>query len=252
MRDKGRTQKTINDYFDFYVALFSFAEEREYRKGNPAKNLKLKDKRRADQIQDIFTTEDLEKLFVNSHQYRNDTHKEPFKFWMPLIGLHTGMRLEEIGCLYVDDVKTKNGIVYFDINENRPDKRVKTEERRVPLHPFLARELNFTGYVKSLPKDGRVFSELKYVKNRYTHTFSQWFRTYKTKCVIKALPRKKTFHSFRHTLPTHLKQKEVNDTYISELLGHKHKGMTLGRYAKRYPLKQLYEKAVKRLIMSSI
>jgi integrase len=155
------------------------------------------------------------------------------------------MRLEEIGQLYVEDVKTKSNILYIDINANSPDKRVKTGEQRfVPLHPFLAHELNFIGYVSSQPKEGRGFLELKYVKDRYTHTFSQWSTRYKKACGIEAPPRMKTFHSLRHTLPTHLKEKEVNDTYISELLGHKHRGMTLGRYAKRHPVAQLYEKAV--------
>jgi integrase len=172
-------------------------------------------------LQDVFTKSELEKLFVTSPEYRNDEHKAPSNFWMPLIGLYTGMRLEEIGQLYVEDVKTF-----------------------VPLHPFLAHELNFIGYVSSQPKEGRGFLELKYVKDRYTHTFSQWSTRYKKACGIEAPPRMKTFHSLRHTLPTHLKEKEVNDTYISELLGHKHRGMTLGRYAKRHPVAQLYEKAV--------
>ena len=32
----------------------------------------------------------------------------------------------------------------FDINDDRPDKSVKTEDRRlVPLHPFLVEDLGF-------------------------------------------------------------------------------------------------------------
>ncbi|MGI9569174.1 MAG: site-specific integrase, partial [Desulfobulbia bacterium] len=41
--------------------------------------------------------------------------KESAKFWIPLIGLFSGMRLGEIVQLYKTDIKSEHGIVYFDI-----------------------------------------------------------------------------------------------------------------------------------------
>jgi len=110
-------------------------------------------------------------MFVESQEYGQDQMEKPYQFWMPLIGLYTGMRIEEICQLYVSDLKKIDGIWCFDINQNKPDKSVKTSERRiVPLHPFLAEELNFVGYVKSLPdQKDRIFPELKRIKNRYSH-----------------------------------------------------------------------------------
>ena len=63
-------------------------------------------------------------------------------FWMPLIGLYTGMRIEEVCQLYVSDLKLMDGIWCLDVNQDKPDKSVKTSERRiVPLHPFLVQRI---------------------------------------------------------------------------------------------------------------
>jgi integrase len=188
-------------------------------------------------------------MFVESQEYGQDQMEKPYQFWMPLIGLYTGMRIEEICQLYVSDLKKIDGIWCFDINQNKPDKSVKTSERRiVPLHPFLAEELNFVGYVKSLPdQKDRIFPELKRIKNRYSHHASPWFSDFKQRCGVVAPPRKKTFHSFRHTVIDHLLQKDIQDRIISMLVGHSIQGQTKDRYGKRLKPKKMYEKAVLQL-----
>ena len=52
---------------------------------------------------------------------------------------------------------------------------------------------------------------------------------------------KKTTYSLRHTFASELIKNEVSPEIVSELLGHKHIGMTLSRYAKGFSAKQLYE-----------
>ena len=58
--------------------------------------------------------------------------------------------------------------------------------------------------------------------------------------------RKKVFHSFRHTVITHLKYKDVQDRFISELVGHAVEGEK-GRYGKRFDPKKLLKEAVIKL-----
>ena len=69
-------------------------------------------------------------------------------YWIPIIALYTGMRLEEIGQLLVSDIKCKNSIWYFDVNSSE-DKQLKNKSsvRRVPIHYDLI-ELEFIKYMK--------------------------------------------------------------------------------------------------------
>ena len=223
---RGLDRSTIKSYVDFAKAIFNFAMRTRRLDYNPAQGLTLKRKKRPDTERDIFTKSDLKKLFCESEAYTKDTHEQPSRFWIPILGLYTGCRLEELCQLYCENVRKVQGVWCLDINERKPDQSVKTsEERLVPLHPFLVEELDFIGYVKSLDQKGRVFPELNYIRHRYSHTFTQWFSKFKTSCGIVAPPRKKVFHSFRHTLATALERKDVPERHISMLVGHAIEGM---------------------------
>jgi integrase len=198
-------------------------------------------------MRDVFDSDDLTRLFVTSKEYSQDTHRHPHNFWVPLLGLFTGCRLEEICQLYVKDIGQVDGVWGLDIKEDKPDKSVKTHEQRfVPLHPILVKDLKFVDFVKSFPNQaGRVFPELKRINNRYGHSVSQWFGRFCKRYGVKTA--KKAFHSFRHTVADHLKQKDVRDSYIAQLEGHKEKSITMGRYGKRYDMKKLYKKTILKL-----
>ena len=246
---KTRSIKTINDKYLCYVkALLSFAKDNDYIKDNPAKGLMIKDRRkkRAHKLQDVFAKKDLEKMFCKSPEFGEDSLEKPHYFWIPLIGLYTGMRLEEICQLYVSDLKQIDGIWCLDVleEEENPDKSIKTgESRLVPLHPFLVKELNFIGYVKNLPdQTGRIFPETNRVANRYGHNFTMWFSQFRKRCLENVKPRRKTFHSLRHTLKTHLAERGADVLYNHYFTGHTTKAIG-DDYIKPKP-KLIYEKAV--------
>ncbi len=246
--DEPISSKTVNKYLGIAQGLFTYAVQHKYLKINPLSGLMIKETRRADEIRDPFTREDLEKLFL-SEEYQSSGHAKPYQFWLPVLALYTGCRVEELCQLYVKDVTQIDGIWVLDINDDAPDKSVKTHERRlVPLHPFLTGELRFHVYAAS-KRGGRVFPELKRIKNRYSHyVSSNWFYRYKKKCGIQAESGNKTFHSFRHTVADYLKQNyDLPDHFISELLGHRNPNITTGRYGKRFDPKTLLEKAVMKL-----
>jgi integrase len=180
--------------------------------------------KRPDQYSDIFDESDLAKMFVESLEYGQDKHMRPHNFWIPLLGLFTGARLEEICQLRVSDIKEVDGVWCIDINEDHPEKSVKaSEQRSIPLHPFLL-ELGFQRYARSLPDDGRVFPELRRVSGRWGHYPGTWFELFKSRCGIEAPKNAKVFHSFRHTVASRLKELDVPSDKISELLGHSAEG----------------------------
>ena len=79
----------------------------------------------------------------------------------------------------------------------------------------------------------RLWPEFQRNKNgSYSASYSLWFGRYKR--LIGLTDRKKTFHSFRHTFIDRLKQLDVPDGKIQELVGHANHSITTGRYGKPY------------------
>ena len=190
-----------NDYTDVELAL-------------PLTNIKLS-KKQANDNRSIYTKGDLKKLF-NSQTYKQGNHKKASHFWVPLIGIYTGARLNEICQLGVDDIRQDNATNRWviDINADQnsdPHKSLKQpyHARLVPLHKKLI-ELGFLDFLKSQKKrkEKRLFPDLPYVSNnnRYGDKLQRWFnRTYRKACDITT--QNTSFHSLRHTVITHL----VND-----------------------------------------
>ncbi|WP_256581580.1 site-specific integrase [Pseudomonas sp. GW460-12-10-14-TSB1] len=141
------------------------------------------------------------------------------------MGLYTGARLNELCQLYADDVVTIDGIACIHIRATRPDQKLKTasSERLVPLHSKLL-ELGFLAYVEKARQAGneRVFPELTcHKKHGYSVVPSKWFTRVREQLGFRDDAAKKDFHSFRHTLADHLKQKGVAESLVGGLLGHR-------------------------------
>ena len=77
------------------------------------------------QEREVFTSEDLGKLFRNEG-FRALEKERPERYWVPLIALYSGARLEEICQLELRDIRKVGDIWCFDIND-RGDKAVKTD-----------------------------------------------------------------------------------------------------------------------------
>lgn len=245
-KDKTLSTSTVNKYLGVATDLFTYAVKNNHIQANPASGSMIKQKKRVDELRDVFTKDDLKKLF-HSKEYTEDRHKHPHNYWLPILGLYTGCRLEELCQLYCEDIKEVQGVWVLDINEATPDKSIKMGEKRlVPLHPLITKELNFTGFVMGIGQ-GRVFPELKRINNRYGHSVSRWFSKYRDRCGIEAEKKSKVFHSFRHTFIDTLKQSLISDNLIAEIVGHSIKGETMGRYGKRFKPKVLYENAILKL-----
>ena len=59
---------------------------------------------------------------------------------------------------------------------------------------------------------------------------------------------KKSFHSIRHSVIDHLKQKGIDVSYINDLVGHHSGNIDLDRYGKSYNPDILYNKCVKKIV----
>lgn len=193
-----------------------------------------------------FAPEDLQRIFHPDNYlkyiYVKGEGESPARFWVPIIGLCTGMRLEEICQLYIDDIREVKGVWCIDINA-RKDKSRKTtaSERLVPVPPVV-KDLGFLEYVESLKTRGeeRVFPDLDKDNSteKYSHKIGKAFNYYlhKQLCITQdEKGRGKVFHSLRHTFANRCKQLGLKIRQTKQTIGHKQgSDITLDYYADEY------------------
>lgn len=215
--------------------------------------MKIPDNNNARNQHDPFSKEQLHTIF-NSPLY-NGCKSRRFRavpgdtdlsntswYWLPLLGLWTGARLNELCQLRVDDIDQEDGIPFIRVHEGNEDQRVKFgKNRMVPIHPELAR-IGFIRFVQAQRWAGhkQVFPELKlgatgYYSDQASKDFSRYIES------IGAKTAKTSFHSFRHTFKDACRHAGVNPDINDILLGHALPGMA-GRYGDgNVPLSVLYE-----------
>ncbi|MDH5723275.1 MAG: site-specific integrase [Alphaproteobacteria bacterium] len=209
-------KKTQGLYWGAYCSFFKWLKNDKLIHSNPLEDLNFKYKKknvRGDRLP--FSKEQLETLFTSAiYKGRKNEIKELWKqgelmfkdgyFWLPLIGLFTGMRLGEILQLLPEDIKQdEKSTWYFDVNDNDERKHLKTEnsKRKIPIHPELLK-MGFIEYCKKrediCKRHNRFLLEdnITYQKNDMIKNYSRQFSTYLKKHDIK--DKKIVFHSFRH------------------------------------------------------
>lgn len=138
------------------------------------------------------------------------------KFWLPLLGLFQGARLEELADLYRRDVDCVEGTWFLRMIETKEDKAagrkkrtLKTDSARrvLPLHPEIIR-LGFIQYVKrTAPNpDDPLFPDLppQGKDQRRGARVTRDFRYYREK--VGVYRPGVAMHSFRHTAHTRIQR----------------------------------------------
>ncbi len=145
-------------------------------------------------------------------------------WWLPLLGLHTGARLEELAQLqHPDLLEDSEGRPFLHLT-NEGDRRLKNTRsvRAVPLHPLLV-ELKFPALFRP-GKKGRVFPELRAAGRplKWGGQFSEDFTAYRRRIGIYA--HLMDFHAFRHTVVTALREAGADVGIVGLMVGHQDDG----------------------------
>lgn len=261
--DAGKKNLTI------LQSIFQFAIQLDWMVGDPTSKVSimvpLQERRRQARNKgyEPFTMDEL-KIIFSAPLYtgcKNDGHGydtpgsniiKRHRYWVPLIGLYSGMRAGEILQLETGDIVTgKTGVIFFDIHEdpNRESSDMKkslknvNSWRKVPIHPELVR-LGFVDWARAQPT-GRLFPEARAGENKkLSDRFSKWFNSYLTKRGVW-VPRKKVFHSFRGTFADRLKHAGVPLDKREAIMGWEPAGKMDARYGEGFTIEALSEEMEK-------
>ena len=231
--------ETVRNIMGRVSSFFNWLVKQGYREDNPFSGVAPRRAHSARSERSPFNDDDL-KLLFGTAIYKDKVYAHDWQYWLPLLGLYTGARLEELCQLKGQDFKVVDGCHYIDIHgEGDTQNRVKTPSsiRKIPVHSELI-NLGLLDIVNKRSRECFLFN-LKRINTNLGHLPSKWFSGYKASL---GLPKgTKVFHSFRHTLRDKLTLSGVPNEHIRELLGHEQIGETFGRYGSSIPVNVLAE-----------
>lgn len=231
--------KTINTMLGCYSELFKWSVKNGYTTANVFDGLFLKDTRNARELRSPFSPEDLKRIF-NDEAIKSP--KKQWQQWMPVLGLYTGARLNELCQLQRKDVIQVKGVWCLSINGDGANQVLKSasSKRLIPIHSKLIALgfIDFVNGVGSAPSS-RLFPDLGLLNERFSHTPSRWFSYIKNRLLTESS--KKSFHSFRHTFVDYLfnKLKLQGNPLVKALLGHTDNEITSGVYGSSFEVEDL-------------
>jgi len=229
---------SANKHLTRLSSLLKYAVQEGIMRVNYAEAMQVQDKRRSDEVRRAYSIDDVKRIIKHLPILAD----QPERYWIPLLGLFTGMRLDELCQLYVEDVREHEGVWCVDVND-RNDKKLKniSSRRLIPLHPNLLM-CGFLEYVESLRSTAvqRLWMNLSWREaDGYGSAYGKWYQRFNREHVTT--DKAKVFHSLRHTVADTLKQAGVQEVVISEIMGHANDSMTMSRYGKRYQPKVLLD-----------
>jgi len=245
---KSRAVGTVNGVMTSVCALFDWLTLYEYVRKNNFVKLKMPRTKKTSEERHRFDTNDLQTMFSDKI-YTQHSYKKTYHYWLPLIALHSGMRMNEICQLRPKDVYYEGDILMMNVTEDNDEMSVKTEAaiRRVPVHPKLI-ELGFDAFHYSHRKEEWLFDGLTVSEDgRRSEKASKWMTsTFRPRVGLNV--KGKDFHSFRHTMIDDLKQQQVNLHVLKAIVGHSQllqevarEDITLDRYGKDYKASILHD-----------
>lgn len=211
--------KTFDDTYKASVRAFLVAAKKDWRdQGFPeaiaTDGIEYVGDRESDEKkQREFYPEELKRLFEGKEMrgFAADVRKAHY-YWLPLLGLFTGARVNEICQINpVTDIAEADGILFFWLTiETEGDPRVskslknKGSRRKLPIHSKLI-ELGFLNYVDSIRASGSklIFPGWNPSKGRAAAEAEKWFRALLVTTGLRDLTPKRCLlgmHAFRSTL----------------------------------------------------
>ncbi|EIV5331125.1 site-specific integrase [Klebsiella pneumoniae] len=211
--DKLKTEKapqTIQNYISALAQIWDLARNRYHDapQDNPWRGHGLESKS-SKVSYEVFEPGELAKVFA---EMNGDDEMQN----VTLIGMYSGMRLNEICSLRAANIREIDGVLCFEVTEGK----TKSAARIIPVHSLI------TPLVLSLrekPYNGFLFyraSMIDRADGKRSTWHSQRFTRAKRKALGEEGTERKVFHSLRHEVAQQLDRNQVPEDRIALLLGH--------------------------------
>lgn len=218
-------------------ALLGFAHQQRWISQNAGTGVRITGYSRVARGRRSFMPGELAQLFSSDLFVRPDQLlvrrtdvSDVTLYWLFLLGLTSGARLEEVGQARVTDVKIDGSILYIDIDDmmdagaapDFPDKSVKTtgSRRIIPIHEHVL-ALGFAAYVDALRDAGSelLFPDLRpSTFGKLTKEASRRLNRYINATV--STDQRLVFHSLRHRFKDEGRGADVQERVLDQLCGH--------------------------------
>jgi integrase len=229
--------KTQRLYVELLKTFFEWAEQDDIVEASPARKAPLPKGRTGERSG--FSIAELNTIFhaplytgcrddENGYAFQGDAKPRRHRFWIPLIALYSGMRVQEIALLRRRDLRHEWDVDFFDLVEDRVTGRTlktKGSVRCVPVHPVLI-DLGLLTYAQRLPADGYLFPDLLKGAKDPGDSMSKWFGRFLAS--LEIIDPSLVFHSFRHTFATGCRASGISREQQEAIGGWVYKGTSGG------------------------
>ena len=253
----GNSKATGNNKLNLLRAVIRYARESRIISSDPCDGIAIKTEKRQSKARISYDRDALSALFgsaIWSADARPVGGRGEAAYWLPLLALYTGARLEELGQLRLKDISTETYLDTTDkevtahviriVEDEADGLTLKNEksERRVPIHSELVR-LGLLRYLDDLAAKGehRLFPELLPDRDgTRTASWSKWYGRW-LRGQAGIADRRVTFHSFRHSFKHYARQAGLAPDVQNEITGHETGDIADGYGGLSYPLLPLVQ-----------
>jgi len=207
---KERALQTIQNYISSLAQIWDLARNRYHDapQDNPWRGHGLEAKS-SKVSYEVFTHVELAKVFS---AFEDDAEMQA----VTLIGMYSGMRLNEICSLQVGNIRSIEDVLCFEVLEGK----TKSAARVIPVHLCI---IHLVESLIQKPHNGFLFYHAS-ITDRADGKRSTWHTQRFTRAKRKALGEvgtdRKVFHSLRHEFAQQLDRNQVPEDRIALLMGH--------------------------------
>jgi integrase len=243
----------VNQYLTELTTLLNFAKNQAIIDANPATGVRVKVHESAKTKRQPFDLPALSRVFnspIYSAGERPLGGKGEAAYWLPLLGLYTGARLEELCQLdsldlreesYRDEADNELAVWVLHLTDEGDEQKLKNagSRRRIPVHKELI-ALGFIDYVQK-QGSGRIFPKLTASRDgKLSASWSKWFGRY-LRGVIQVTDERMVFHSFRHCFKDYARMAGIPSDVHNALTGHSSGDVADNYGSDKYPLRPLVD-----------